>query len=350
MVEPNRNWRYSAKRWGSCLHLLQNMISTACLKGLACVSFPCLLFHHFTLLLLDIPGCSGAIICREEAQGQEERRAAGHDSVAVLLPVCHGARVTCTGGAALFVLTLPRACSRMLQKQAETNASPGASWSSSEAFLNFRVEPRDRYGCGGGLRVIYLVGGTFFCPVGTAGRAETGRAQRERDPATAGLDELGSWDGFLAERGSGSATDQLSPILGSISERKILDNTRQTAGQGGNRQPSHEAVLGAGAGVPFGVALVALLCIPAPLGASRPLHSGCHGCCRRGAWGWQRGKRPLRLFGVTPAAAACCGRVGLPPVLLLRHRRSFPSPQTKGLTKRTWGRGNTEWFRAVLSV
>lgn len=41
---------------------------------------------------------------------------------------------------------------------------------------------------GGGRRVIYLVGGTF-CPVGTASRAEMGRARRERDP---GLDELGS--------------------------------------------------------------------------------------------------------------------------------------------------------------
>lgn len=115
--------------------------------------------------MLEIPGCSGAIICREEVQGEEEWRAAGHDSVAVLLPVCHSATVTRTVGAVMFVSTLPRVCNRMLQKQAETNASPGASRSGSEVLLNFCVEPRDRYGSAGWRRSQGdLLGGGNFLP------------------------------------------------------------------------------------------------------------------------------------------------------------------------------------------
>lgn len=60
---------------------------------------------------------------------------------------------------------------------------------------------------------------------------------------------------------------------------------------GVSRRP---VALGAAPGVTFGVALVALLCFPTPLGASRPLHSGsATGAAGRG----DGGRRKIPIAG-----------------------------------------------------
>lgn len=96
---------------------------------------PCLLFHRFALLLLEIPGCSG-----RSAGGWRSgvRRSSVLWVTAAWLccslpapaPLCDHTAVT-------SIAALPGECCRVLQKWAEASAAPRSSWSGFEVVLSF---------------------------------------------------------------------------------------------------------------------------------------------------------------------------------------------------------------------